>query len=357
MPAKERREVCKRIVIIFVAVLAIACTSVPVVNGASDTIELFTDVNLDYWAFEPIYTLVSAEVLNGYPDGTFKPLSSITRAEIAAMLCRGFEVLTVEGKGKFTDLSTAEWAEKYINPLTDQGIFLGVGEGLFDPNSNITNAEVAVLMIRLIDKINPTADYINQSPMTPTDTNIVPSWAQTQVKEALSYEVMNLDSNGNFNPKEILTREKLSDIILKTMKVAYNKSYGIKPIVEKEYGDYWESYKSPIYDPNCDGITKKFIRAYESGPVIYEPIENNINAKWSTWRPYTTGFIKPGYDEALEKDGYVLNENGQKIIIKETMQGEEGLLYRYCFYHHQSPMYVYEIRQETGYKVIYPGTM
>ena len=107
----RRRKECikirtgiKQIGIAALAVLLVFSSVVPVAAAETeDRITLFSDVSLDYWAFEPIYKLVSAEVLTGYPDGTFLPSAKITRAEISALLCRGFEVEPIEATSKFTD--------------------------------------------------------------------------------------------------------------------------------------------------------------------------------------------------------------------------------------------------------------
>ena len=347
----------KRIITIAVAVLLLFSSILPVsALDVDDTITLFSDVSLDYWAFEPIYKLVSAEVLTGYPEGTFEPLAKITRAEIAAMLCRGFDVEPVEATSKFTDTGVAAWAEKYINPLSDQGIFLGVGENLFDPTANITNAEVAKLMVRLINRFNPSATYSNPI-LTFSDEQEIATWAKDSAKEAVAYGVMDVDSNNKFNPKEVVTRDKLADTILKTMQTIYNKEYGIKTIIEKTYGD-WVMLEPIIQDKMdyCDKITKRCIVGYPCTNILYNPIENNPNAKYSTWYP-SIPLVRRDLREELAKNKKVYNEKNELIIKLEEKDGENGPLYRTLEDEYRLYKYVYEVREKNVEKIIYPGTI
>ena len=51
----------------------------------------FTDLEETHWAYDDINTMVEKGILNGYPDGTFRPNGYITRAEMAAVLGRYIE--------------------------------------------------------------------------------------------------------------------------------------------------------------------------------------------------------------------------------------------------------------------------
>jgi hypothetical protein len=51
----------------------------------------FSDVSADYWAFPFITALVERDIINGFPDGTFRPDAPVTRAEYAAMLQKAFD--------------------------------------------------------------------------------------------------------------------------------------------------------------------------------------------------------------------------------------------------------------------------
>ena len=104
----------------------------------------FSDVEM--WAKEYINELAAAEVVNGYPDGTFKPDNQVTRAEFVAMLMRisGNEGVNVG----YTD-TDGHWAQKYIAKASEYGYINGYSDGSFRPDSPITRAEAVVVMSRV----------------------------------------------------------------------------------------------------------------------------------------------------------------------------------------------------------------
>lgn len=101
-----------------------------------------------------IVKLASLAVLGGYPDGSFKPLGNITRAEFAAVVVRalGYEssakLLTTAPA--FSDCANAQWAWGYINVATSQGIIKGYPDGTFGPSNNVTIAEAITMLVRAL---------------------------------------------------------------------------------------------------------------------------------------------------------------------------------------------------------------
>ena len=100
----------------------------------------------------PVNFLIDKKILTGYPDGTFKPDNSITRAEIAVavakMTNRTSDLEAMTKKNIFTDLSGYDWAKGYINALNDVGILKGKTSTTFAPASNITYAELITILVR-----------------------------------------------------------------------------------------------------------------------------------------------------------------------------------------------------------------
>jgi len=93
-------------------------------------------------------------VLNGFPDGTFRPAATITRAEFAAMAVRvlGLEAAAEQAKGatKFSDVPATHWASGYINIVVDQGFMHGYPDGTFRPDAPVTYAEALAVIVRLL---------------------------------------------------------------------------------------------------------------------------------------------------------------------------------------------------------------
>ena len=96
---------------------------------------------------EAVNGLVNKEIFSGYPDGTFLPEKSITRAEIVTVVTKlnAMELLT-DFELAFNDVTT-HWAKAYICTLATKGFVSGYGNGEFRPNNNVTYAEVAAMVL------------------------------------------------------------------------------------------------------------------------------------------------------------------------------------------------------------------
>lgn len=86
-------------------------------------------------------------VVNGYPDGTFRPDAKITRAEAAQVLLNYFK-FTGKGAG-FTDVAESAWYYDAVLASQQNGAFQGYGDGSFKPDNNITREEVIVMLRRI----------------------------------------------------------------------------------------------------------------------------------------------------------------------------------------------------------------
>ena len=112
------------------------------INGYSIRDDVFSDV--DMWAEDAINELAAAGVVTGYPDGTFRPDNTVTRAEFVTMLMR---LIGQEGgEAPFEDVR-GHWAEKYIAKAAEYGYVGGYPDGTFRPDANITRAEAFRIMV------------------------------------------------------------------------------------------------------------------------------------------------------------------------------------------------------------------
>lgn len=103
----------------------------------------------DHWASKYIaaFQTQKKSVITGYPDGTFRPNDSITRAELAKMMVAAYNLkLNEEAEVHFSDISG--WAFNYINILGSLGIVAGRSEGKFAPSGNVTRVEMAAFVYR-----------------------------------------------------------------------------------------------------------------------------------------------------------------------------------------------------------------
>jgi mono/diheme cytochrome c family protein len=97
-----------------------------------------------------IITAVEYGIIHGYPDHSFFPAKSITRAEIAAILVHS-ELLSSTASSSFSDVSPDNWASSLIGAVVQAKLFSGYKDGTFKPDSPITRGEAASVIYRLIN--------------------------------------------------------------------------------------------------------------------------------------------------------------------------------------------------------------
>ncbi len=114
------------------------------------TVSRFPDVHVDRWSSKHIATLAVGAILEGYPDGTFRPGNYITRAELATIAAR-FDELSFLETNVFPDVE-GHWAEKYINSAAKKGWVEGYPDGTFKPDQYITRAEFVTLVNRVLER-------------------------------------------------------------------------------------------------------------------------------------------------------------------------------------------------------------
>ncbi len=111
----------------------------------------FVDVGEGMWFNVAVSTMAAMGIVNGYPDGTFRPNDNITRAEFAAIAAR------FDAHGNTTGVSFDDiyehWAMKEINIAANNGWVLGYEDGTFKPDQEITRAESMALVNRVLQRI------------------------------------------------------------------------------------------------------------------------------------------------------------------------------------------------------------
>lgn len=112
---------------------------------------LFPDIK-NHWAQKEIGALVSKGTLSGYPDGTFLPDHTITRAELAKILSVSFNIkMNKEGMANFKDVDPNFWAVPYIERLYKGGVIQGYPDGTFRPQEPVKRSEIASMVARILN--------------------------------------------------------------------------------------------------------------------------------------------------------------------------------------------------------------
>ncbi|ACC84385.1 S-layer homology domain-containing protein [Nostoc punctiforme] len=108
----------------------------------------FSDVSTNYWAKDFIAELASMEILEGFPDGTFRPDAPVTRAQFAAMLRKAFAKGKIRQAIAFKDVSTQYWAYNAISEVYQMGFLNAVIGKDFNPSQSLSRVDILVALAR-----------------------------------------------------------------------------------------------------------------------------------------------------------------------------------------------------------------
>ena len=156
----------------------------------------FTDVSNDAWYCSAVSTLSAMGIISGYPDATFRPNASITRAEFAAIATR-FDVNGDKTPVSFSDIA-GHWAKDEIAVAANNGWVNGYEDGSFRPQNKITRAETMSLVNRVLNRRPETAEDLLENMTKWTDNADTNAWYYLAVQEATNSHYYEYKENSQY---------------------------------------------------------------------------------------------------------------------------------------------------------------
>lgn len=166
--------------------------------------EPFTDVAEGVWYAPFVEKMAAAGLVNGYEDNSFKPMSTITRAEVAAILYRMAGAPAVEAKEIFSDVPATLWCAKAVTWCADNGIVLGA-DGKFMPSANVTRQDLAVMINRMNEKVLKIKLPADGEAPAFADNADIAAYASEAIYTLQKAGIVN-GADGKFNPLGTATR-------------------------------------------------------------------------------------------------------------------------------------------------------
>ena len=111
----------------------------------------FTDVASEAWYSDAVNTLASLGMITGVGNNLYEPNRSITRAEFTAIAMR-FADLATGGENVFSDVAEDAWYYDYVVGSIQYGWITGYPDGTFRPENTITRAEVTTIVNRMLGR-------------------------------------------------------------------------------------------------------------------------------------------------------------------------------------------------------------
>ncbi|MNM16229.1 Endo-1,4-beta-xylanase A precursor [compost metagenome] len=166
-----------------------------------------------HWAESSITYLVNAGIIKGYPDHSFRPDGSITRAEFITMLAGAFK-WPDNGGQTFAD-TESHWAKASISAALAQGVVNGYGDDRFGPNDLLTREQMAALAFRAAHLA-----AAEEAASAFKDSDQISEWARSPISVLVSTGLLNGYEDGSFEPQRRSTRAEAAALLAEILQAA-----------------------------------------------------------------------------------------------------------------------------------------
>lgn len=158
----------------------------------------------DHWGKTFIDELIKKGAVSGYPDGTFKPNATITRAEFTVMLLKAQDIEPADGMG-------AHWGSGWKQAAVNKGILMM--DEFSDLDQNITRGEIALMVTRSIGE----SPFKDARMMDIKDTNDVGTELKSAIYSVFDYGIVSGYSDKTFRHNQSATRAEAATMAIRTI--------------------------------------------------------------------------------------------------------------------------------------------
>ena len=174
----------------------------------------FSDVPTTHWAFDYIGELVNDNVINGYPDGKFRPENNVSRAEFAKIMITAAGIKTTTATASsFSDVDVNEWYCPYIESAKE--FLTGYtynGESMYLPDKMAIREDIAVALVKLKGYDVSVADLGMLKSMF-ADYDSISETAKRYVAVAVERGLVSGYDDGTFKGQQSITRAEAATLI------------------------------------------------------------------------------------------------------------------------------------------------
>lgn len=120
---------------------------------------VFPDVDESAEYAGAIAYVKEAGIMKGDEKGNFNPNNTVTRAEMATIICRMVDMIdNLPTTSAFSDVPIGHWANKYVGKAAELGIIKGYGNGKFGPSDDVTYEQVVTMIVRALGGAEEASD-------------------------------------------------------------------------------------------------------------------------------------------------------------------------------------------------------
>ncbi|NQX63329.1 S-layer homology domain-containing protein [Paenibacillus qinlingensis] len=174
----------------------------------------FDDV-AKHWAKDAVNSMGSRMIIEGAGNGLFNPDKDITRAEFASILVRGLGLKPSDGASPFSDVKAQDWYSNAVSTAYGYGLVAGFEDGSFRPNDNVTREQAMVMMAKAmqITELTSKTSGVETILAQFADVNQLSSWAREGVVDCIGAQLVSGRNSDMLAPKANMTRAEVASIV------------------------------------------------------------------------------------------------------------------------------------------------
>lgn len=187
----------------------------PEIGSASGSKTGYTDVAETDWFADAVVEASRRNIFSGYPDGTFRPNETLTRAMAVSLLYRisGQSGDYTASARVFTDVAATEWYASAVGWARKNGIVSGTSDTTFSPNATITREQLAKMLYGYT--VYATGNPSYQAPVGYTDFDKISGYAIQAMCWAVSHGIISGDSATTLSPQKYASRAQAASIFVR----------------------------------------------------------------------------------------------------------------------------------------------
>ncbi|WP_052461855.1 S-layer homology domain-containing protein [Sporosarcina koreensis] len=233
---------------------------------------------------DEIQYLTGQKIISGYTNGSFQPKKNVSRAEAAIMIGRMLDLNGAKRNTKFKDVNAQNGASGYIAAATEKGIISGYKDGTFRPNQSISRGDMAIIMSRAFGIETGTVQEFKDISDNMKSYHAIRGIAGDFITTGYP--------DGTFRPQGTVTREQFSAFLAR----------GLSPVYKQR------TVNKDGYMPD---MTKKYVYATNQGDLTMEYKKTKGQFAELTY----TGFFWVGERPATKEVYYIHIEETDKMLV------------------------------------------
>lgn len=251
----------------------------------------FTDISPEQSFSEAVAELAAVGVVNGFPDGTFRPYDSVTRAQFVGMLARALSLPTA-AEHPFDDVTQEDWFAEPVAAMYQAGLASGVTSDVFAPYAKLSREQATTFVLRGVRYED--AEGAFSSVLTPEqvdtwlgafpDRGYISSAHRETVAAAFCLGIAGGYADGRFYPFFSLTRSQAALLIHRALYQPLEvKETPPAPTATEAYpelaggaeGDlvYWVEQRLSDLTYACGAVDAYYDEATSSGVMAFQKAE------------------------------------------------------------------------------------